>query len=399
MSEFSWKSDDPDRYDIEFVVPMVHRLRFTRDCFGEDFAVVANLLERSNSQPARVQVWLDEGLISSNGELPNLIAAALESQAEDIEQVGPIYSVPGGEEVKNSPDFVSEVLDAINRGNLDRRSYVMVVGGGAVLDMVGYAAAIAHRGVRLIRFPTTTLAQGDSGVGVKNAVNWFGKKNWKGTFAAPWAVINDQRLLDGLSDRDFRCGFSESVKVAMLKSPSLFYFLSQSAKHIAARDWDYSGRAIRHSVLLHLDHITRGGDPFELLEARPLDFGHWSAHKLEALTNYGLRHGEAVSIGVAVDTVYSHLVLGLPQTVADQTLDILQRLQLPIHHAALSESAICDGLEEFRQHLGGELTVTMIQQIGQPVDVHAIDHAAMRDAMQYVSERSRSRCVVIADSP
>ncbi len=195
MSEFSWKSDDPDRYDIEFVIPMVHRLRFTRDCFGDDFAVVANLLERSNSQPARVQVWLDEGLISSNGELPNLIEAALESQHDDIEQVGPIYTLPGGEEVKNSPGFVNEVLDAINRGNLDRRSYVMVVGGGAVLDMVGYAAAVAHRGVRLIRFPTTTLAQGDSGVGVKNAVNWFGKKNWKGTFATPWAVINDQRLL------------------------------------------------------------------------------------------------------------------------------------------------------------------------------------------------------------
>ncbi len=187
--------------------------------------------------------------------------------------------------------------------------------------------------------------------------------------------------------------------MALLKSPSLFYFLNQSAKHIAARDWDYSGRAIRHSVQLHLDHITRGGDPFELLEARPLDFGHWSAHKLEALTHYGLRHGEAVSIGVAIDTVYSHLMLGLPQTVAGQTLDILQRLQLPIYHAALNESAIFDGLEEFRQHLGGELTVTMIQQVGQPVDVHTIDHSAMRDAMQYVSERSRSRCVVVADGP
>ncbi len=399
MSEYSWKSEDPDRYDIEFAIPMVHRLRFTRDCFGEDFSVLANLLERSNSQPARVQVWLDEGLVAANAGLPGQIETALASLREDVELVGPIYVVPGGEEVKNDPNYVNEVLSAINRGNLDRRSYVLVVGGGAVLDMVGYAAAVAHRGIRLIRFPTTTLAQADSGVGVKNAVNWFGKKNWKGTFATPWAVINDQRLLEGLGDRDFHCGFSESVKVALLKSPSLFYFMHQSAARIAARDWEYSSRAIRHSVLLHLDHITRGGDPFELLEARPLDFGHWSAHKLEALTDYGLRHGEAVSIGVAVDTVYSHLKLGLPHEVAEQTLDILLRLQLPVHDAALDESAIFDGLEEFRQHLGGELTVTMIRQIGQPIDVHEIDAGAMREAMEYAAEKNRSRCVVVADSP
>ncbi len=89
-------------------------------------------------------------------------------------------------------------------------------------------------------------------------------------------------------------------------------------------------QAIRSSVLMHLEHITKGGDPFEAREARPLDFGHWSAHKLEALSGYALRHGEAVSIGVALDTAYSTLKFGLPQEILSKTLDTLANLQLPV---------------------------------------------------------------------
>ncbi len=215
---------------------MTHRLRFTQDCFGDDFPVVAELFERSGPQPARVQVWIDEGLCLWDPNLTNKITRQLESPNSGIELVAPIEQLPGGEAVKNDPRIVHHLLESFNRDNLDRRSYVLVVGGGAILDTVGYAAAIAHRGIRLIRVPTTTLAQADSGVGVKNAVNWFSKKNWKGTFATPWAVVNDQRLLDGLSDRDFRCGFSEAVKVSLLKSPDFFHFLTESAEAIAARE-------------------------------------------------------------------------------------------------------------------------------------------------------------------
>lgn len=372
---------------------MTHRLRFTKDCFGSDFAVVADLFEHTGSNPARVQVWIDEGLCQWDSGLITKISAQLCKADAGVDLVAPIERLPGGEAVKNDPAIVNHLLESFNRDNLDRRSYVLVVGGGAILDTVGYAAAIAHRGIRLIRVPTTTLAQADSGVGVKNAVNWFHKKNWKGTFATPWAVVNDERLLEGLSDRDFRCGFSEAVKVSLLKSPEFFHFLTESAEAISAREQPQTARALRESVLLHLWHITRGGDPFELQQARPLDFGHWSAHKLEAITKYRLRHGEAVAIGVAVDTVYSHLQLGLPRQVADATLKTLMGLQLPIWDAALNESVIFDGLEEFRQHLGGELTITLLKQVGQPVDVHSIDRGAMREAMSYVAENATSTVV------
>lgn len=375
---------DKTWYDVDFSVPQVHRLRFTNDCFGDDFPVLAELLQSSSPVASRVQVWIDQGLVDWDGSLPQRIAARL-GQASGIELVDEVHTLPGGETVKNDPAYVDHLLQAFNRSELDRRSYVLAIGGGAVLDAVGYAAAIAHRGIRLIRVPTTTLGQADSGVGVKNAVNLFGKKNWKGTFATPWGVINDQELLKGLSDRDFCCGFSEAVKVALLKDRRFFDNLSEFAPHIASRTEPYAHQAIRQAVLLHLHHITHGGDPFESRQARPLDFGHWSAHKLEAITQYGLRHGEAVAIGVAVDVAYSHLRHRLPSSVVQQTLTTLQHLRLPVWDAALDEDVIFDGLEEFRQHLGGELTITLVEQVGQPIDVHAIDRGAMREAMALVA--------------
>ena len=384
MNDPFGQSADQNRYDIDFSVPMVHRLRFTQDCFAADFDVVRDLLEPGATDAARVQVWLDDGLAEWDRELCAQITRRMQA-AKEVELVAPVSTLPGGEAVKNDPRLVDQLLTAFNRDNLDRRSYVIVVGGGAVLDAVGYAAAVAHRGIRLIRIPTSTLAQADSGVGVKNAVNWFGKKNWKGTFATPWAVINDERLLEGLSDRDYRCGFSEAVKVSLLKDADFFDFLHDAAESISQREQPMAGRALRDSVLLHLAHITRGGDPFELQQARPLDFGHWSAHKLEAITEYGVRHGEAVSIGVAVDVAYSHLRHGLPQSVVDRTFATLSSLQLPLWHAALDEEAIFDGLEEFRQHLGGELTITLIEDVGRSIDVHSIDKSAMRDAMSMVA--------------
>ena len=131
---------------------------------------------------------------------------------------------------------------------------------------------------------------------------------------------------------------------------------------------------IRRSAEWHLEHITRGGDPFEMLEARPLDFGHWSAHKLEVLSEFSLRHGEAVAIGVAIDTVYSSLALGLPKEHAQQVLRCLSELGFTLDCPQLHDcEPLFAGLEEFRQHLGGRLTLTMLTGIGQPVEVHEVN--------------------------
>lgn len=376
--------------DVDFSVAFRHRLRFTRDVLGADSQILADLLEASEGRIPRVQFWLDQHVASASPDMKQRLHTFTRRNNSRFDVVGNTQFVPGGEAVKNDIHILEQMLKVFNEADLDRRSYVVVIGGGAVLDAVGFATAIAHRGLRLIRIPTTTLAQADSGIGVKNGVNLFQKKNWLGSFAVPWGVINDRSLLATLSDRDFRCGFSEAIKVSLLKDPDFFERILEHSESIARRG-DASWSVIEQSARWHLRHITAGGDPFEMLEARPLDFGHWSAHKLEAMSQFELRHGEAVAIGVAVDTVYSSLVHGLPAADADRVLLALERLGLLIDHPTLRRTKeLFMGLEEFRQHLGGRLTLTMLEGIGHPIDVHHVDRAKMVEAIEEVVSRVSS---------
>lgn len=370
--------------DVPFAVSFTHRLRHTDDVAGVDFDALIDLLASDSGRLAKVQFWVDANLQQSTHvdvdfatRLHHRLAAS-----ERVELVGPIHAIPGGEDCKNAPAVLQELLQLIHDHDMDRRSYVIVAGGGAVLDVAGYAAAIAHRGIRLIRLPSTTLAQADSGIGVKNAINQFGKKNWIGTFAVPWAVVNDTTILQTLSDRDFRSGLTEAIKVALLKDASFFRWIETNAAAIHQRDPMLSLEIISRSCRLHLDHITRGGDPFESLEARPLDFGHWSAHRLEPMTRYALRHGEAVGIGVALDTLYSTRTLGLDHDKAMRVCRAISAIGSSLWCDALDDSAaVLHGLEEFRQHLGGRLTVTMLRDIGDSVNVHEIDADVMRQCI------------------
>ncbi len=388
------KRSSVDR-DVPFAVPFTHRLRFTADVLGADQETLVDLLEPASGRPARVQFWLDNDLLNACPELPAALKAITDSRPERLSRAGNVQIVPGGEAVKNDIHILERMLKVFHAASLDRHSYVVVVGGGAVLDAVGFAAAIAHRGLRLVRLPTTTLAQADSGLGVKNAVNLFEKKNWIGTFAVPWGVVNDAQLLSTLSQRDFICGFAEAVKVALLKDSRMLAELCESAPGIARRDPAACQPMIRRSAELHLEHITAGGDPFEMNQARPLDFGHWSAHRLETLANFAVRHGEAVAIGVAIDTIYSSLVHGLPPEDARRVLSCLRQLGFDLQHPILADTQrLLQGLEEFRQHLGGELTVTMLRAVGKPIDVHHIDVERMREAIErvvrFASETPRS---------
>ncbi len=384
--------------DIAFAVPFTHRLRFTSDVLGGELSVLLDLIERSGDQLPRVQFWIDDFVAKAAPTLVPRIETLIRESSERFTSTGPIQFAPGGEAVKNDIDAQKRMLQAINADDLDRRSYVIVIGGGAVLDAVGFSAAIAHRGIRLIRLPTTTLAQADSGVGVKNSVNLFAKKNWLGSFAVPWGVINDAKLLATLPDRDFRCGFSEAVKVTVLKDREGFDDVCRLAPRIGQRDMTAALPVIRRSAQLHLQHITQGGDPFEMLEARPLDFGHWSAHKLEVMSNFELRHGEAVAIGVAVDTIYSSLVHGFPREDAQRVLKALTDFGLTLDHPALHDTwTLFRGLEEFRQHLGGRLTLTMLSSVGHKLDVHQVDKPKMLQAIEEVAEFARRQQSVKAN--
>ncbi|MDG2053676.1 MAG: 3-dehydroquinate synthase [Phycisphaerales bacterium] len=373
--EVNTKTESELQKAADFKVAFSHRLHFTRDAFEPSHPLLRQLIEDADSpQPRRVIMAVDAGLVRVRPEIIDEIHEYAAAHRDAIRLATDVLVLPGGEDAKNTPDVFNNVTKAIHDGKICRRSYVVAIGGGAILDAVGFSAACAHRGVRLIRLPSTTLAQGDAGVGVKNGINAFGKKNFLGSFSPAWAIVNDERMLETLSMRDFRSGFSEAVKVALLKDPQLFETLERDADALFSGDLERATPVIKRTAELHVDHIVAGGDPFELTRARPLDFGHWAAHKLEQMTDFSLSHGEAVSIGLALDTLYATRIGLLDSSIALRTIDILTRLGLPVSHEKLRDvPKLLDGLEEFREHLGGQLAITMAIDIGKYIDVHEID--------------------------
>lgn len=378
----------PDGIDARFSVGWRFRLRFTSHAFEPQNRVLRDVIE-TDGAPARVLVVIDDGILNAAPRISDSIRHYAKSTSDRLELTGELIAIPGGERAKNDRAVFEQITSEINRAGLCRRSYVLVIGGGAVLDVVGFAAAVAHRGVRLVRMPSTVLAQDDSGVGVKNGINAFGKKNFLGTFTPPWAVINDSSLLTTLDDRDWRSGLSECVKVALVKDATLFDDICNASARLVARDLDTTTAIIRRSAEWHLKHIVQGGDPFELTAARPLDFGHWAAHKLEQMTDFDLRHGEAVSIGIALDTTYSTLQGWLSESDRERILTGLRGLGLPTWHDDLSRtSELLGGLEEFREHLGGQLTLAMLRGIGNAFDVHTMDQEVITRAINRLRDEA-----------
>ena len=262
-----------------------------------------------------------------------------------------------------------------------------------MLDVAGFAAATAHRGIRHVRLPTTTLSQSDGGVGVKNAVNAFGKKNFIGTFAPPFAVINDSEFLQFLPEAQKAAGYIEGIKVALVRDRDFFAEIERSAEALNRFEPAAMNAFIRRSAELHVRHISEAGDPFEFGSARPLDFGHWAAHKLEQLSNFRLAHGEAVAIGLGLDLIYSRNAGYLPHSDAERILALLTKLRFALFAPELFQKnetgdwAILAGLSEFQQHLGGQLAITLLRGIGDKFEVDEISKQGMCKAIGELRER------------
>ncbi|MEZ5935485.1 MAG: 3-dehydroquinate synthase [Alphaproteobacteria bacterium] len=385
-SEVSWQ-----RFRVAYDFPVY----FTRGLFRPDNPVLVDTLTRLEPEKChRCLVFIDDGVLASRPQLKSAVSTYAGKRRDRIDLVCPPIPVPGGERIKNELFFIEDIQQRLIDHHIDRHSYVIVIGGGAVLDAVGLVAATTHRGVRLVRVPTTVLSQNDSGVGVKNGVNLQGVKNFIGTFAPPFAVLNDLDMIDDLPPREKIAGMAEAVKVALIRDASFFTWLQERADDLVTFAPDAMATMIRRCAELHMHQIGHGGDPFETGSARPLDFGHWSAHKLESLTHHHLRHGEAVAIGIALDARYSVLSGLLAAGEEVRICALLEHLGFRLWHPALEAKtsdgsvAVMKGLRDFQEHLGGELTITLLGGIGTGIEVHAIDEAMMLDAIAWLKARA-----------
>jgi 3-dehydroquinate synthase len=387
----AWGTSYTQCFAVEYEYPVV----FTRNAFDPDNLILRDVVRRHGPPDKRhsLAIFVDTGVLAAMPDLEPALRRYEGEHRSSLRIAGEIVAVPGGEACKNDPLTVHQLVSALADRAIDRHSYAVAIGGGAVLDAVGYAAAIFHRGVRHVRFPTTVLSQDDSGVGVKNAVNFLGLKNLLGTFAPPAAVINDGAFIDCLPPRGKRSGMAEAVKVALIRDPLLFSWIEENVTALAAFDPGALDAMIERSAILHMRQIAMGGDPFESGSSRPLDFGHWSAHKLEMMTRHALDHGEAVAIGIALDSHLSVLTGHLAPGYDERICQLLETLGFDLWHGALlaredsGELTILRGLREFQEHLGGELTVTLLAGLGQGVDVHSIDPSEVERAIARMEDR------------
>jgi 3-dehydroquinate synthase len=371
------------KLSVPFEFPVV----FTHHVFAPENPVLRDTMNRlGENRRHRAMVYVDSNVAAADPGLTGRIIAYFRSHAGEIELVGEPEIVPGGEQIKNDLAGVKKMAAAMLDHRMDRHAFIIAVGGGAVLDAVGFAASLVHRGLRIIRVPTTVLSQNDGGVGVKTGINFPGGKNAIGTFCPPFAVLDDFQFLLTLPDREWRDGVAEAFKVSIIRDRAFFDELCRNAPRFRARDFEAMERLVVRCAGLHLEHIRTAGDPFELGRARPLDFGHWSAHKLELMSDFSISHGEAVAVGMLLDCEYAVRKGWLTPDEFARVHTGLAKSGLPVWVDELERTRdgvleIFDGLREFQEHLGGELCVTYPRGIGARHEVHEVDLALMQEAI------------------
>lgn len=365
----------------QFSVSYEFPVCFTREALAPENMALRDILSRAGEFTHKVQPVIDSQVLMDHPDILDKLELYGNVHGDIIAFEEP-FIVRGGELCKNDPAEVEEFFQLTQDRKICRHSFVLVIGGGSVIDAIGYAAAVSHRGIRLIRMPSTVLGQNDAGIGVKNAINFRNRKNYLGTFATPFAVINDFELLRSLNQRDRRAGMAEAVKIALIRDAEFFSWLETNTKSLA----DFEDAAVEKLIIrcaeLHLRHIATSGDPFERGSARPLDFGHWSAHHLEEISHSALRHGEAVAIGIALDCHYACAMGFINEQTLARIIACLQGIGFQLYHPSLEELDVARALAGFREHLGGELCITLLTDAGRAREVNEINLDTMRACVQ-----------------
>lgn len=359
-----------------FKINYKYNILFTKNIFHLENETLKNIF--INDEEKKAIIFIDKNVIKYHTNLEKNINIFFKKINKNIIlKVAPI-KITGGEKVKNHPIILKYIYSIIEKYKICRHSYIICIGGGAILDLISFAASTAHRGIKIIRIPTTVLSQNDSGIGVKNGINLLNKKNFIGTFAIPYVVINDYNFLISLNERIWKSGLSEAIKVALIKDKIFFEFMYKNIEKLNNRNNNVTKKVIYKCAKLHAYHISKNGDPFETKSSRPLDFGHWVAHKLESMTKYKILHGEAVAIGIALDSTYSYLIKLLNKSDWKKIINILFQLNFNLFAKELlikknNKLLIFNGLSEFKEHLGGKLTITLLKNIGVSINVNKIN--------------------------
>ncbi|HIH2763387.1 MAG TPA: 3-dehydroquinate synthase [Candidatus Azoamicus sp.] len=375
-----------------FDVKYNYNIFFTKDIFNLNNKILIKELNKINLQQKKILIIIDKNIIKFHKNLIENINNYFNFYKDSIKLVSNPIIFTGGEKIKNHYLIVKYFYKLIEKYKICRQSFLIAIGGGTIQDLAGYISSTAHRGIKLIRIPTTVLSQDDSGVGVKNGINFCKKKNFIGCFSTPYSVINDFSFLKSLNLKQIMEGISEAIKVALIKDKEFFKYIENNSENIT--EPAILENLIYRCAKLHAEHISKYGDPFEKTSSRPLDFGHWIAHKLESMSKYKISHGEAVGIGIIIDATYSYLIKLLKKNKWKKIINCMIKLKMNIFSDLLlkkeKEFLIFKGLEEFREHLGGKLTITLLKNIGTKIDVHHVNTNMYLKAIKFIQKINKS---------
>jgi len=341
-------------------------------------------------------IHIGSGLIEQQG----LLASLVRDRAMIVtnETIAPLYLdktlaalgnvpsasviLPDGESFKNL-DELNKIFSALLAENFDRNCTLIALGGGVIGDMTGYAAASYQRGVDFIQLPTTLLAQVDSSVGGKTAVNHELGKNMIGAFHQPIAVIADMDTLQSLDDRELRAGLAEVIKYGFIIDSDFFTWLEENMDALLARDTDATAFAVKRSCEIKA-RVVEADEKEHGLRAL-LNLGHTFGHAIEAAMGYGhWLHGEAVSAGIAMAMDTSKRLNLIDENVEARGLGLLQRAGLPITPPTeMTEDTFLRYMARDKKVLSGNIRLILLDEIGQSHVSQDFDHGALHATLSH----------------
>jgi 3-dehydroquinate synthase len=298
-----------------------------------------------------------------------------------------VFAMADGEQHKSLATY-AQLMDFLLAGRFDRSVTLIALGGGVVGDLAGFAAATFQRGVDFVQVPTTLLAQVDSSVGGKTAVNHPRGKNMIGAFYQPRCVIADIGVFDTLPEREYRAGLAEVVKYGVIRDAELFSWIEANAAALCRRDPDAVRLAVRRSCEIKAEVVA--ADEREGGLRAILNFGHTFAHAIEALAGYGtVLHGEAVAMGMALAAEQSVRQGLLASDQAARLSSLLVTLGLPVVPPALPVDAMLDAMGHDKKVHDGRLRLVLAQDLGEVVVTDVVDAAALRQLLQTMAGYDR----------
>ncbi len=326
--------------------------------------VAGGLLARLGAECARLKLGRRCAVITDARVGPLHAAAAMDSlKAAGFEPL--LITVPAGEKAK-ALKVVASCYDALAKARLERKSFVVALGGGVVGDLAGFVAATYLRGVPFVQVPTTLLAQVDSSVGGKVGVNLPAGKNLIGAFHQPRLVLCDLDVLGTLPEREFRSGFGEIIKYGIIYDAPLFRRLERSIDRLLARDPAELAAVVARCCAIKADVV--GQDETESGLRAILNYGHTIGHGLEAISSYGkYLHGEAISIGQVAASHLSARLLGMPEADVQRVRTLFERAGLPVtvKLGAAQRKALFAAMRLDKKVSGGEIKFVLARLVGK----------------------------------